>query len=41
MSITVTSVNDAPVCQDLALTTAKNVAVGGDGVVLRTSRATR
>ncbi len=29
MSITVTSVNDAPVCQDLALTTAKNVAVGG------------
>jgi VCBS repeat-containing protein len=29
MSITVTPVNDRPVCQDLPLTTAKNVAVGG------------
>ena len=29
MSITVNPVNDAPVCQDLSLATAKNVAVGG------------
>ena len=29
MSITVTSVNDRPVCEDLPLTTTSNVAVGG------------
>ena len=46
MSITVNAVNDAPVCQDLSLATAKNVAVGGtvtctdvenDPLVLRVS----
>ena len=48
MSITVNAVNDAPVCQDLSLATAKNVAVAGtvnctdvenDPLVLRVSTA--
>ena len=50
MSITVNAVNDAPVCQDLSLATAKNVAVGGtvtctdvenDPLVLRVSTRAR